>query len=110
MQVHNVEVATKWVYYTETDNADAPIKKIPIDRVFAYKIGNGALTNVGSTAAPAKTEAPAANDNAQAGPKKADPVPAANNAALIASYNNHPELKYNNKDPQPDKKTEYFLS
>lgn len=110
MQVHNVEVATKWVFYTETDNADAPIKKIPIDQVFAYKIGNGALTNVGSTATPAKTEAPAANDNAQAGPQKADPVPAANNAALIASYNNHPELKYNNKDPQPDKKTEYFLS
>ena len=55
MQVHNVEAATKWVYYTETADDEAEVKRIAIDRVFAYKIGDGQMTTVGSDKPVTKT-------------------------------------------------------
>lgn len=40
MQVHNVEVSPHWIFYTETSGDDADIKKISIDKVSGYKIGD----------------------------------------------------------------------
>ena len=100
MQVHNVEPASKWIYYTESPDADAPIKKMAIDKVFAYKIGEEQMTTVASaptTAASSETSStsqtqPVQEAAAQNGPRKLDPAPAPDNASLIAAYNNHPPL------------------
>lgn len=118
MQVHNVEPASKWIYYTESPDADAPIKKMAIDKVFAYKIGEEQMTTVASaptTAASSETSStsqtqPVQEAAAQNGPRKLDPAPAPDNASLIAAYNNHPPLTYIGKNPNPDKYTSYFLS
>ena len=109
MNVYNIEAASKWVYYTESAEADAPVKRIAIEKVFAYKVGDGPLTNVGAASAqeiPAQklTQAPTS------GPRMIDPVPAADNNALIAAYNSLPDLVYKGKKPQPDKYTNYFLA
>lgn len=108
MQVHNVEVSPKWIFYTETDTEDADIMKISIDRVFGYKIGDNPMTPVnGQTDAPQAISTPSSN-NEKTG--KLTPIPAADNEALIAAYNNHPPLTRVDKDPQPDKHTNLFLS
>lgn len=108
MQVHNVEVSSKWIFYTETDGEDADIKKISIDRVFGYKIGDNPMTPVdGKTDIPQAVSKSSSNDEKTG---KLTPVPASNNDALIAAYNTHPSLTRVGKDPQPDKHTNLFLS
>lgn len=109
MQVYNIEPAQKWIFYTESADENADIKRLPIDRVFAYKIGDGPMTTVSATpAAPAQEQPAATGTPAKSG--KLDPVPAADNEALIAAYNDHPQLAYIGKNPQPDKYTNDFIS
>lgn len=108
MKVYNVEPASKWVYYTETQGEDAPVKKVAIDKVFGYKIGDGPMTSVGAESPNAQPQQQ--TSSAPATPRKLDPVPAADNDALIAAYNNHPPLTHNGKKPQPDSNTKYFIS
>lgn len=109
MQVHNIDVASKWLYYTDTPDDDAETRRISVDRVFGYKIGDGAMTTIGTTPAPAP-EAQTSQAATSDGPRFVEPQPASDNAALIASYNNHPTLEYLDKKPQPDKLTHYFIS
>lgn len=109
MQVHNIDVASKWLYYTDTPDDDAETRRISVDRVFGYKIGDGAMTTIGTTPAPAP-EAQTSQTATSDGPRFVEPQPASDNAALIASYNNHPTLEYLDKKPQPDKFTHYFIS
>lgn len=109
--VYNVEAATKWVYYTETESADAPVKKVPINEVFAYKIGDGPLKNVGDSHEKTVTTSPQPVENAeQSVPRQLDPVPAADNSALIAAYNNIPDLVYKGKKPEENKYTNFFIA
>lgn len=109
LKVSNLQVAPQWVFYTESEAEDAPIKKLAIGDVFAYKIGDGPMTNVNSSAVQSAPAAePAAADNK--GPKQLDPVPASDNQSLIAKYNDHPDITYKGKKPEPNKLTNYFLS
>lgn len=109
MNVYNVEAASKWVYYTETAGADAPVKRIPLENVFAYKVGDGPLTNVSATCAQSPS-AQTADRKESTGPVMVEPQPAADNDALIAAYNSLPDLVYKGKKPQPDKLANYFLA
>lgn len=110
LQVSNLQIAPQWVFYTESDAEDAPIKKISIGDVFAYKIGDGPMTNVNSSS-PQQAPAPATPSVADnKGPKQLEPVPAADNQSLIDKYNNHPDIVYKGKKPEPNKLTNYFLS
>lgn len=103
MQVHNVEPASKWIYYTESSDADAPIKKVAIEKVFAYKIGDGQMTTVAASAAPTPAQPqPVQESAAQNGPRKLDPAPAADNASLIGAYNT-PELRLRKPKKESDK-------
>lgn len=110
LQVHNVEAATKWVYYTDSADCD-DVKRIAIEKVFAYKIGDGQMTVVGSQDKAAETAAaPAPQETVSDAPRLVEPRPAADNATLIAAYNNVAPLKYKGKDPDYDKNSDYFLS
>lgn len=110
LQVHNVEAATKWVYYTDSADSD-DVKRIAIDKVFAYKIGDGQMTVVGSQDKAAETAAaPVLQETASDAPRQVEPRPAADNATLIAAYNNVAPLKYKGKDPDYGKNSDYFLS
>lgn len=110
LQVHNVEAATKWVYYTDSADSD-DVKRIAIDKVFAYKIGDGQMTVVGSQDKAAETAAaPAPQEAATDAPRQVEPRPAADNATLIAAYNNVAPLKYKGKEPDYGKNSDYFLS
>lgn len=55
-QCYNVEAAKKWIYYTETDAEDAPVQRIAIDEVFAYKIGDGKMQVIGEEKAASEKE------------------------------------------------------
>ena len=99
MQVHNVEAATKWVYYTETADDEAEVKRIAIDRVFAYKIGDGQMTTVGSDKPVTKTGEESDEPRNSSVPQRVDAVAASDNASLIAAYNNQPDLEYKGKKP-----------
>lgn len=110
LQVHNVEAATKWVYYTDSADSDE-VKRIAIEKVFAYKIGDGQMTVVGSQDKAAETQAAAApQETPSDAPRQIEPRPAADNATLIAAYNNVAPLKYKGKEPDYDKNSDYFLS
>ena len=45
-QVYNIDLSPKWIYYTETPYENAELKRISIDNVFAYKIGDGQLISI----------------------------------------------------------------
>ena len=108
LQVYNVEPASKWVYYTDTDEADAPVKKVSIDNVFAYKIGDGELTTIEKSNKETKEDPSKITE--ELSPKQVEAKPSANNDALITAYNSHPQLVHNKKKAQTDKHTETFLS
>lgn len=99
MQVHNIEPASKWIYYTESPDADAPIRKVAVDKVFAYKIGDGAMTTVAPAAAAPQEPAESADP---AAPRRLDAVPAADNTAAIAAYNS-PEIRLKKPKSETDK-------
>lgn len=109
LKVYNLQVAPQWVFYTDSDAEDAPIKKLAIGDVFAYKIGENPMTNVNSSA-PQSTPAEEHKVSDSKGPKQLDPVPASDNQFLIAKYNDRPDLIYKGKKPEPNKFTNYFLS
>lgn len=109
MNVHNVDVSSKFVFYTLTPD-DENIKRIPIGEVFAYKIGDGPLTPVGQQTAQKAETKPAAEEQSETAFKEIAPAPSADNARLISLYNNQGPLVYKGKKPQPDKKTGYFIS
>lgn len=110
MQVHNVEAATKWVYYTETADDEAEVKRIAIDRVFAYKIGDGQMTTVGSDKPVTKTGEDSDEPRNGSVPQRVDAVAASDNASLIAAYNNQPDLEYKGKKPDPKNLSDYFMT
>ncbi len=110
MQVYNVEPAAKWIYYTESSDANASIKKGASDKVFAYKIGDGQMTTVASASTTASSPAsptasqqqPSQKVSTQNDPRLLDAVPAVDNAALIAAYN-APELRLRKPKKESDK-------
>lgn len=87
INAYDVEIGSKSVIYSESQNADATIKRIPIADVFAVKIGDGPITPVNAQS----TSQPQVQGEIK-------PVPAADNAALIAAYNKetpyHPTKKF----------------
>ena len=108
LQVYNVEPANKWVYYTETDDSEAAVKRVAVEKVFAYKIGEEPLVSLSNNAG--HNDSSAATSSEQSSDSRLEAVPAANNAAIIAAYNNHPELRHNSKKPNPGKHPNKFLS
>ena len=46
LNVFNVERSSKSVIYTETADADAPLRKIPVEECFAIKIGDGEMVTI----------------------------------------------------------------
>ncbi len=106
--VYNIEVASKYLYYTQTPD-DENIERIPLDKVFAYKIGDGQLVALNGAQAPVAAEQAAA-PQADTPVGEVAPVPSADNSRLIGLYNSHAPLEYKGKKPQPDKYTGYFIS
>lgn len=85
-QCYNVEAAKKWIYYTETDAEDAPVQRIAIDEVFAYKIGDGKMQMIGNEELETK-KATVVNTEASSGPVLAEAKPSGNNSSIIEKYN-----------------------
>lgn len=84
-QCYNVEPAKKWIYFTETDSEDAPVQRIAIEDVFAYKIGDGKMQMIGNESAQEKTDAePVA---ATTGPTLVQTKPSDQNPFIIERYN-----------------------
>ena len=110
LQVFNVDVTPKCIYYTESEAADAPVLRIAADKVFAYKIGDGPMQNMGAAAGAPQATAPASPAPAEPATGEIAPVPALDNATLIARYNNQAPLAYKGKKPQYNKHTNYFIS
>lgn len=46
IEVHNIEISTNWIFYTNESSANAPIQKMSKADVFAVKIGNSDLIQV----------------------------------------------------------------
>ena len=107
-QVYNIDLSPKWIYYTETPYENAELKRISIDNVFAYKIGDGQLISIEKSIPSTAQEEKTPHTSAQ--PHFIAPVVAADNQELIDLYNNHPDLVCLNKNPQPNKYTRDFLS
>lgn len=111
LNAHNVDVAAKWVYYTETPDAEGDVKRIAIDRVFAYKTDGGEMKTIGQTAPQGSNEtqkADVATDDGR--PRAINPTPAANNASLIAAYNSNQSFVHKKKKPNPNKYSSDFIS
>ena len=100
LQVFNVDVTPKCIYYTESEGADAPVLRVAADKVFAYKIGDGPMQNMGAAAGAPQATAPASAAPAELATGEIAPVPALDNATLIARYNNQAPLAYKGKKPQ----------
>lgn len=111
MSVHNIEIGGKWLYYTEKPDTESATQKIGLDKVFAYKIGEGELTVLSKgDETPKGKEGSTDNNNTSNAARQLEAIPADDNVSLIASYNNHPELVHNSKKAQPDKYSTTFLS
>lgn len=108
LEVYNVQVAPKWIFYTVSADENSEIKKIQIDNVFGYKIGDGPLTSTEESSANSQDQSNVSSESLK--PSKLEPKPASDNALLIAAYNNHPPLQHLKKKPEPDKYTNHFLS
>lgn len=97
LNVYNVEIATKYIYYTTNKSTD-DIKKIIKDDVFSVKIGNGEMQMIGD-----KTkEQPKIQENTSEKEKLSEGLVerkvADNNAELIARYNKY-HNGYTDKKP-----------
>ncbi len=97
LNVYNVEIATKYIYYTTNKSTD-DIKKIIKDDVFSVKIGNGEMQMIG-----AKTkEQHKIQENTSEKEKLSEGLVerkvADNNAELIARYNKY-HNGYTDKKP-----------
>lgn len=84
MQVFNLEKSSKSVMYTETADEDAPIKKIPLEKCFAIKIGEGELEPVGAPVASIPVVNVQPRESVAETSQKLTPTP--ENESLIASY------------------------
>ncbi len=110
MQVYNVEAATKWVYYTDTADDSGEVKRIAVDRVFAYKIGEGPMTTIGGNNRDPEVTQKSEIDKTDTKPQRVDAIPASDNASLIDAYNSQPDLEYKNKKPDSKNLSDYFLT
>ncbi len=89
LSVFNVELGESNVFYTEGPTADAAMRKIARSDIFAVKIGDGELTQLGAPA-PAKaaeqTVAPAPAATSDSAPAVTMAVAASDNAEKCAAY------------------------
>lgn len=107
LNVFNVERSSKSVIYTETADADAPLRKIPVEECFAIKIGDGEMVTIDASKSddnkPSKEET-TKTETAPDKPVMVEPVPSAENEAMIARINN---VTISHSKKQPKDKPDY---
>lgn len=94
LTVFNIDIADRWVYYTQEASTDSDLKRIAREEVFSVKIAGGEMQTIGAVQ-PAVPAAPqpaapvseAANEQEATGPRQIVRPAAADNAELIAQYN-----------------------
>ncbi len=89
LSVFNVELGESNVFYTEGPTADAAMRKVARSNVFAVKIGDGELTQLGAPTAakaPDRMDAPASAATSDSAPAVTMAVAASDNAEKCAAY------------------------
>lgn len=108
--VYNIEVAEKYLYYT-TEPGSENVQRIALDKVFAYKIGDGKMIALDKTSSQKPGQAAPVSDQGEpTAAVQVAPVPSADNARIVSLYNTQPPLVYKDKTPNPEKHTGYFIS